>query len=384
MATVTMPTQLLLAAFLGLGAVFAAPASSYSTSVSKQQTCITRMRPGYITQASLPTSTRTSAQTITSTQTVSGSAEAKIETVTPAAITSTKCINATVVASGATGEASASTVYVTVSYPNATAGDSACTRTSTISADATSTVYTGSYNGTIAKRTATPMDLEKRGHPFGHSMGHWFGKSGRGGAMSSAMKPFEVDCLEQATTYLIATSSESAVATTSTVTAEREVVVVTSTETPSGTGVAPARQTMTSTVTAAPASGNSTAGSVCTVTQGQAAATTTQHLKCAPTNLISEIDGYGIGATQGHANETQGLAPGSDPSACCQLCIDTEGCAASEDDQDAGNCFLWYTTPSCGLGFTYANGGEDLAPGKGFLVQSGCGYIQPGPDPDIQ
>ena len=379
-----------LAAVLAIGNAIAAPASGYSTSVSTQQTCITRQRPGRTSPATLPTSTRTSAKTITTTKTVNGAPEVKLQTATPPAITSTEYVNATTHALSGTG-ASASTVYVTVSASPSAAGNNSCGSTTTVSADATSTVYTGTYNAATAKTTASPMDLEKRNNPLGNTplvnrVGHWFGKAGisKNQAMSKIMKPFEVDCLEQATTYLIATTTESGEAAVSTIQAEAEVVHVTSTRSARGTSVPSAAvQAVTSTVTAAPTQRNGTAGGLCTVTSGEASATTTQHLKCAPTNLISEVNGYGIGAVQGAPNVTQGLAPGSDPSACCQLCLDTEGCAASEDDPDAGNCFLWYTEPSCGLGFSYANGGEDLEPGKGFLVQSGCGHIEAGEDPEI-
>jgi hypothetical protein len=127
------------------------------------------------------------------------------------------------------------------------------------------------------------------------------------------------------------------------------------------------------TATAPPAA--DVTGGTCTVTANPSS-TTTQHLKCAPTNLISEVNGYGIGQTQGDETNERGLAPGSDPSACCQLCIDTEDCAASEDDPDAGNCFLWYTQPTCGLGFKYSDNNQKLAPGSGFIVQDGCGYIE--------
>ncbi|KAI7161062.1 hypothetical protein KC349_g3050 [Hortaea werneckii] len=377
-----MSLRVLLASVIATASASALPASGHSTSVSTQQTCITRMHPGATSPASLATRTRTSASTVTTTETVKGQGQAKIETFSPNALTSTKLVNATSPTDA--GEAAETpTVYVTVSPA---AGNSSCTSTTTISADATSTVYTGSYNGSMAKRTASPMDVEKRsGPPLLNTVGHWFGAKGRTGraaAMANIMKPFEVDCLEQATTYLIEQTTELEKEQTSTVTAEQEVVYVTSTRMLDATQAPSSVQAVTSTVTAAPSAGNST-GSGCTVSQGTAAATTTQHLKCAPTNLIGEIDGYGIGSTHGHANETQGLAPGSDPSACCQLCVDTEGCAASEDDQDAGNCFLWYTSnPTCGLGFTYSNGGEDLEPGTGFLVQSGCGYIESGEDPE--
>lgn len=374
-----MSLRFALAALLAVGSVItAAPTSGLSTSISHNETCITRIRSASTAPSSLPSSTRTSAQTVRTTVTIAGYASAATETITPAAITSTTVINATGLGSlTGTGAARTSTVLTTITQANATAGSGSCSKTKTVAADATTTVYTGSYNGTVAKRTAGVSDrqagfLQVRQNPFESILTHLFGQA----ALAESRKPFEVDCLAQVTTYLIATSTESASALTVTVTASTPVVYTASTA--SGSEYASASSSgavVTSTVTIHGAS-NGTSSGVCTVTTGKPTATTTQHLKCAPTNLISQVDGYGIGQTQGHANETQGLAPGSDPSACCQLCVDTEGCAAIEDDEGAGNCFLFYTTPSCGLGFTYAKGSKNMAAGAGFKVQTGCGTIE--------
>ncbi|KAK5130713.1 hypothetical protein LTR08_001743 [Meristemomyces frigidus] len=369
-----MSLQFGLLAVLAIGAVTAAPASSFSTSISSQETCITRMRLGSTTPASLPTSTRTSAQTVVSTVTSSGSVTEVTETAFADAITSTTYVNATSGGSSVNAEAvQTSTVFSTVTPTNGTSGAS-CQSTTTLAADATSTVYTGTYSSPIAKRTVGVPVLPSGPPSLASIMSHVFGQS----AVAAGVKPFEVDCLEQVTTFLLAKSTASASATTTTVTSSAPAVYVTSTNAPSTAAQASAPQsvvTITSTITAQ-ASSNGTSGGVCTATTGKAAATTTQHIKCAPTNLISSVDGYGIGSTQGNANGTQGLAPGGDPSACCQLCMDTADCAAVEDDPAAGNCFLWYTTsPTCGLGFEYAKGSSDLAAGAGFLVQSGCGTI---------
>lgn len=184
-------------------------------------------------------------------------------------------------------------------------------------------------------------------------------------AFNDNQKAFAVDCLAQITTYDVSISTIQDETTIETVTAATPTIYVTL----QNKAIDSEPVDITKTVTAQPV----TSG-ICTVTA--ASSTTTQHLKCAPTNLISEVDGYGIGETQGDSSNTRGLAPGSDPSACCQLCLDTEGCAASEDDPDAGNCFLWYTAPSCGLGFKYTTGSQKLEAGTGFLVQTGCGSIE--------
>lgn len=234
------------------------------------------------------------------------------------------------------------------------------------------TVYTGTYNGTVAKRTASPLD---RSYPVAHqqrnvfraNLFHYIGQK----AVNAGQKAVAVDCLDQVTTYLFSTSTIEEQPTTVTETASTPTVYITSAIKAVPAPTAPV--SITSTITA-PGFVNATAAGTCTVTA--ASSTTTQHLKCAPTNLIDTVNGYGIGQTGGNSANTRGLAPGSDPSACCQLCVDDDECAASEDDPDAGNCFLWYTEPSCGLGFQYSDGGQKLKPGSGFLVQTGCGTIE--------
>lgn len=236
------------------------------------------------------------------------------------------------------------------------------------------TVYTGSSNGTAAKRTASPFE---RRHPvqrniFRANMFHYVGQK----AINAGQRAVAVDCLDQVTTYLLSTSTIEEQPTTVTITADTPTIYVTPAVKAVSAPTAPV--SITSTITA-PGFPNATAAETCTVTA--ASSTTTQHIKCAPTNLIGEVNGYGIGQTGGDSANTRGLAPGSDASACCQLCVDDPECAASEDDTDAGNCFLWYTkNPSCGLGFQYSDGGQKLEPGSGFLVQTGCGTIEPTDD----
>lgn len=118
--------------------------------------------------------------------------------------------------------------------------------------------------------------------------------------------------------------------------------------------------------------------SSCAVTIGTATATTTQHIKCAPSNLVSSVNGHGINAL--HGWNSFALTPASDASACCQLCVETTDCAASETDLLGGNCFLWFTDLSnhtCGLAIEYGDGGIANAPGSGFVIQTGCGSIRP-------
>ncbi|KAF2770556.1 hypothetical protein EJ03DRAFT_326442 [Teratosphaeria nubilosa] len=361
-------------AMLGLAVSAAPTSSSISISVTRDQTCISKIRPAHIGTGSVSTSTRTSSTIISKTVTISQSAATSTTIITPAAITSTRIVNAT--SAGAVGpNGGLTTVFRTVTVNNGSATDGACASTQYVSANGTTTVYTGTYSNAASKRTAAPFDsqrssADKRDVSYALLTNHWFNQTWD----PEAINPFEIDCLEKATTYRIATRTVYAADVTSTITASTPVRYITSTQKVNAT----ASSTVISTVTvSASYSAVNDAASICTVTTGHAAATTTQHIKCAPTNLITSVDGQGIGSVQGHANETQGIANGSDPSACCQLCVDTAGCAASEDDQGAGNCFLYYTSsPTCGLGFNYSNS-SSLAAGEGFSVQTGCGYIEP-------
>ncbi|KAL9620602.1 MAG: hypothetical protein Q9160_004856 [Pyrenula sp. 1 TL-2023] len=117
--------------------------------------------------------------------------------------------------------------------------------------------------------------------------------------------------------------------------------------------------------------------------------TLTYAATCAPTNLIGyvevdgmmeEIDKWDAGPNTGTA-----LTAENDSSSCCQLCLDSEGCAASASNPDAGNCELVFADTAargaCGqVGLRYGtspNGGLWGAPGNGFVVQAGCGIAEP-------
>lgn len=124
----------------------------------------------------------------------------------------------------------------------------------------------------------------------------------------------------------------------------------------------------------------------------EATYTTTYAAKCAPTNLISSINGQGLLAS-GH------YAPGTEPSygpddyetgnlwtrdasACCQLCVDNKGCAGSMGAVGE-YCGLLYTPGNvtsgggvCGefvFGYTSQT---NVVAGEGIVVQSGCGLIE--------
>ncbi|KXT06921.1 hypothetical protein AC578_7293 [Pseudocercospora eumusae] len=349
-----LPPTLLVALVAAAAPAHAAPnapnAPKISTSIDSCQKTITKYRPGFGAIAPLSTNTRTTSHTVYSTITTCGAQSTVTTTITPHPVTHT--VNGT--------NAYAKNLLVNTGQE--------CTSTTTIS-QSVATVYTGTYSASQSKRSAAPPHQRS---PLlkPNLLGKMFHRLGQNALLNQ--KAFEVDCLEQVTTHVITTTTIHDAPATETVTAETPIVYVTRQDGINAV-LATAPVNITTTLTARPAV-NTSSGGVCTVTAG-ASSTTTQHLKCAPTNLISEVDGKGIGQTQGDESNTRGLADGTDPSACCQLCVDTEDCAASEDDPDAGNCFLWYSAPSCGRGFNYSVGSNDLAPGAGFLLQTGCGTI---------
>ncbi|KAI5362022.1 hypothetical protein Slin15195_G056710 [Septoria linicola] len=346
-----MLTSTILAGLLAITAS-AAPNNAQKRSLSVYSTVdhITKYKPSTLcTGGALSTKSRTKAKTITSTITTCTAPTTVTTTVTPDAVTVGSCGNATELADSKLRARQ----------------NAACTTTTTV-LPSIATVFTGEYNGTVAKRTASPVD--RRSPALLPGLVHRLGQS----ALVD-QKPFEVDCFHKITTYVYVTTTVAEQAITETVTAATPTTCLP--QQPGKALLVTGPASISTTLTAPPLDDAIPAGGVCTVTES-ASSTTTQHLKCAPTNLISEVGGKGIGQTQGNESNTRGLAPGSDPSACCQLCVDTEGCAASEDDPKAGNCFLWYTEPMCGLGFKYSDNNQNIAPGAGFLVQTGCGYIE--------
>ncbi|KAB5511232.1 hypothetical protein GE09DRAFT_1067885 [Coniochaeta sp. 2T2.1] len=119
-------------------------------------------------------------------------------------------------------------------------------------------------------------------------------------------------------------------------------------------------------------------------------ATVTFNARCAPTNLIAEREGRGIGIKPVAWMEwtpTFPMITNVDASGCCQLCMDSEGCVLSEwvtSKWLTGGCQLYYWNhrtqngaESCGP----AESGKGLEyfadvhalPRLGSFVQGGCG-----------
>lgn len=124
-------------------------------------------------------------------------------------------------------------------------------------------------------------------------------------------------------------------------------------------------------------------------------ATVFQDARCAPSALISEYDGFGLDkASDVPAGGASYSTTTSDAGECCQLCAETEHCAASSWDIRTGGCKLEFpVSPTtgdldCGEGLlAYYDAGpvNPLAPGAGLFVATLCGNVAFGAEePDDQ
>ncbi len=126
-----------------------------------------------------------------------------------------------------------------------------------------------------------------------------------------------------------------------------------------------------------------------TSTACAATTTTTYAAKCAPTNLVSHVDGGAVSfarltdnGAEYVVNRTfsrgEVVAYDHDPSMCCQLCQDNPGCAGAKWDPSLpGSCRLSYAVgPSgqrdCGVAFEYQT--LNMADTR-IVLQSGCGSL---------
>ncbi|KAI0203998.1 hypothetical protein F4808DRAFT_416580 [Astrocystis sublimbata] len=112
--------------------------------------------------------------------------------------------------------------------------------------------------------------------------------------------------------------------------------------------------------------------------------TRTMDARCAPTNLIGDYNGIGLVAGRYNANVsvvyTREEPYVSNPSECCQSCLDNEGCGASMWGPGE-TCGLYYHSdasgqPQCDFIFTYGAQANRYAAGQGIIVANGCGTVQ--------
>ncbi|KAK5121676.1 hypothetical protein LTR85_004848 [Meristemomyces frigidus] len=136
-------------------------------------------------------------------------------------------------------------------------------------------------------------------------------------------------------------------------------------------------------------SGTSTISTICPTTAYQGSTvSTTQDLRCAPTNLISTVQGNGIyrptpvAGSSTHYNFTT-----VDAGDCCQRCVDTADCAAGYSELNSlgkvETCALIIISPDTVLALNYSDSAafeySKLDPdGNGaYRVSYGCGSVQP-------
>ncbi|KAI0403158.1 hypothetical protein F4802DRAFT_572518 [Xylaria palmicola] len=120
-----------------------------------------------------------------------------------------------------------------------------------------------------------------------------------------------------------------------------------------------------------------------TVSCADETVTKTLAAECAPTNLISAINGEGLQSGR-YANRTSVIYTrnepwANDPSACCQACLDNEGCGASMSG--SGACGLYYTAtedgePICDTFIFSFTSTPRVIPGQGLINQNGCGTVE--------
>nr|POE54958.1 hypothetical protein CFP56_64630 [Quercus suber] len=199
------------------------------------------------------------------------------------------------------------------------------------------------------------------------------------------LSPFEVDCLKQETTLCIATTITTTL--TQAVTVQPSTTSVTDTQYIYSLPLLTAIATATITVTVSLSPPISSCLFLRETTTLLPATTNPQLLRCAPSNLISAIPppvGLSVPITHLHprgTNAIQRLLPFVDASACCQLCVEIEDCVAMASDPSAGNCFLWFTSPSCGVAFEATGDAAGSAADRvAFVVQQGCGDFVLGND----
>ncbi|KAI0975470.1 hypothetical protein F4678DRAFT_485105 [Xylaria arbuscula] len=110
--------------------------------------------------------------------------------------------------------------------------------------------------------------------------------------------------------------------------------------------------------------------------------TRTLDARCAPTNLIGAINGEGIRSGR-YADRVSVIYTREEPwasdyTACCQACIDNEGCGASESG--FGACGLYYSAtadaePICDAFILSFTSSPNALPGQSLVYSTGCDTI---------
>jgi hypothetical protein len=108
-----------------------------------------------------------------------------------------------------------------------------------------------------------------------------------------------------------------------------------------------------------------------TETTATASTKTTQSIACAPSNLISQ-GGITDEPTVPYIVQDPQFAAARDASACCQLCVEDENCAAmiyvDITNDPYGICRIYNATSSCGFAAAMGSGNQ-------LQAQAGCGFL---------
>ncbi|OQN99822.1 hypothetical protein B0A48_14592 [Cryoendolithus antarcticus] len=232
------------------------------------------------------------------------------------------------------------TITVTSYRPTALRTIEICTSTVTKSLEYTTTVYTGTYLPSPVASHCPTSTITSPTYLGGTVYSTVTSTSNPPAAVTTTYTPAGPTTTTIFDTSLTATNTMTRVATVSS-------GLATSTYTVSCT-----RTTFTGTATSA---------------------TSTQALRCAPTNLIHDV------AYIQHINDSQSFAPNQptvDASTCCQLCADNDLCGVS--NFQGGICSLRVATGldgegTCGLAEVVELGYEGF---RERVTQAGCGRVE--------
>ncbi|KAI0513001.1 hypothetical protein F5B22DRAFT_612998 [Xylaria bambusicola] len=247
--------------------------------------------------------------------------------------------------------------------------------TSTSYAQVWKTVATGTFADTVCANGANPTTVTKY-------TGTYTAVSGQETTVP-ATYPVSALCSTGTIYYnfiLPTVTRGSTVTTTSTPTVYATSYTTTSTSTIIYYTVTSYLTTVSSTITSYVPHAETTTH---TVACPEKTVTKTLDARCAPTNLIGTINGEGIRSGR-YADRVSVIYTREEPwasdyTACCQACIDNEGCGAS--DSGFGACGLYYSAtvegePICDAFILSFTSSPNAYPGQSLVYQTGCGEIE--------
>ncbi|KAI0456833.1 hypothetical protein F5B21DRAFT_126125 [Xylaria acuta] len=246
--------------------------------------------------------------------------------------------------------------------------------TSTAGSGTWKTVATGIFGATVCADGAKPVTVTKYTGTYTPIPGQ--------ATTIPATYPTEAFCSTGVTRFFILFPTVTSGAVKTTVTPTSTVTAPTTTFT--STIIFGTQYTYLTTVTVSVTSYTPHAvTTTTTVPCAEETVTKTLAAECAPTNLIGAINGEGLQSGR-YANRTSVIYTrndpwANDPSACCQACLDNEGCGASMGGD--GACGLYYTAtedaePICDSFIFSFTSTPKVIPGQGLIVQNGCGTVE--------